>query len=130
MQHLLTCARTDISGVKSTLELGIAFSFVGGIESCISGTIDGNSSKDKEESMSYKSGRALSEAKRSSEVFAEEMLASVISHCEARSNTDDVLSASTPEILINGSSNEGIEVTVVHLCTQVQMSEVRTKVNN
>jgi hypothetical protein len=100
---------------------------VGRIKSCISSTIDRHPSKDEEESVSYKGSRALGEAKRTAEVFAKEMLAGVISHCEACSNTYNVLSASTPEVLINRSSNKLVEVTIVHLYARYKMSDVRTK---
>jgi hypothetical protein len=62
-----------------------------------------------------KGSRRLGKAERAAKVLGEGGLGCMVSHSQTSGNTDNVLRTSAPEQFVDGTVNELVEVSIIHL---------------
>ena len=77
--------------------------------------IERHARKDKEERVQDKGGRMRSKGKGLAQVAGKDMLRRMIGDGQGCRNTDNVLRTGAPPVLIDGTSQELVKVSIVHL---------------
>jgi hypothetical protein len=109
-------ARTDVGRIQTTLELiGTRAFFEVRIKCGVTGAVYRDARKNEEERVGDECGGRLREAERPTEVTPKQVLGSVIRDGQGSGDTDDVLGAGAPEVLVDGTVDEFVEESVIHL---------------
>ena len=107
---------TDVGRIQTTLELiGTCAFFVVRIKCGVTGAVYRDTRKNEEERMCDEGGGRLREAERPTQVTPKQILGSVIRDCQGSGDTNDVLGAGAPEVLVDGTADEFVEESIIHL---------------
>jgi len=109
------CVATNITAVSSLFELLHALALMEGVEGGISSHVQGHAGEDEEEGVSHEGGGSLGKADLLVKGLLEDGLGGVIGKGEATGDTDDMLRARTPEIFTDLTTEEAVEVSIIHL---------------
>jgi hypothetical protein len=81
----------------------------------VTGAVYRDARKNEEERVGDECGGRLREAERPTEETPKQVLGSVIRDGQGSGDTDDVLGAGAPEVLVDGTVDEFVEESVIHL---------------
>jgi hypothetical protein len=107
--------RTNVSRVSAGFQLFYTTAFMGGVQGGVTSTVNKDTRKDKGEGVEDKGSRRLGKAERAAKVLSKGGLRCMVSHSQTSGNTDNVLCTSAPELFVDGTVNELVEVSIIHL---------------